>query len=85
MVPRGSLTPVLHDTLVGLTSVFGMGTGVSLPLWPPSCRLSELNRDSLSLCDRRETPVSVWFDTNRVNRAIQIPPELMRVVARQRQ
>ena len=37
------------------------------------------------LPDLGKTPVLVWFDTNRVLRAIQLPPELMRVVARQRQ
>ena len=33
--PRGSHTPVLTETQAGLTSVFGMGTGVAPPLWPP--------------------------------------------------
>ncbi len=33
--PRGSRTPVLTGTQAGLTSVFGMGTGVAPPLWPP--------------------------------------------------
>ena len=34
-VPGGSRTRVLADTLAGLTAVFGMGTGVAPPLWPP--------------------------------------------------
>ncbi len=33
--PRGSRTPVLIETQTGLTTVFGMGTGVALSLWPP--------------------------------------------------
>jgi len=33
--PRGSRTPVLTGTLAGLSAVFGMGTGVAPPLWPP--------------------------------------------------
>jgi hypothetical protein len=33
--PRGSRTPVLTGTQAGLSSVFGMGTGVAPPLWPP--------------------------------------------------
>ena len=34
-VPRGSPTPVLADTQASLSSVFGMGTGGTSPLWPP--------------------------------------------------
>lgn len=33
--PRESLTPVPPVTLADFTAVFGMGTGLSLPLWPP--------------------------------------------------
>ena len=33
--PRGSPTPVLAGTQAGLSSVFGMGTGGTPPLWPP--------------------------------------------------
>jgi hypothetical protein len=47
--PRGSRTPVLADTQAGLTSVFGMGTGVAPPLWPPSCRPTESNRRDASV------------------------------------
>lgn len=35
-VPRGSPTPVVTDTRAGLSSVFGMGTGGTPPLWPPN-------------------------------------------------
>ena len=28
-------TPQVPSALAGLTSVFGMGTGVTPPLWPP--------------------------------------------------
>jgi len=33
--PGGSRTPVPDGTQAGLTSVFGMGTGVTPPLWSP--------------------------------------------------
>ncbi len=29
------ISPQVPSALVGLTSVFGMGTGVTPPLWPP--------------------------------------------------
>ena len=33
--PGGSRTPVLRGTQAGLSSVFGMGTGGTPPLWSP--------------------------------------------------
>ncbi len=34
------VSPQVPSALAGLTSVFGMGTGVALPLWPPETRLT---------------------------------------------
>ena len=34
-VPSGSRAPVPPATWADFTAVFGMGTGVALPLWPP--------------------------------------------------
>jgi hypothetical protein len=64
--PRGSRTPVLAETLVGLSSVFGMGTGVTPPLWPPQCRLADSNRDTRL---RR-----YWARWPLLVRAIQLAP-----------
>ncbi len=55
-VPRGSRTPVLADTLASLTSVFGMGTGVTSPLWPPQRRPTESNRRSVQRRSNRIEP-----------------------------
>ena len=47
--PRGSPTPVLAGTQAGLTTVFGMGTGETPPLWPLERRVAESNRHDASL------------------------------------
>ena len=39
LLSRG-VSPRVPSALEGLTSVFGMGTGVSPPLWPPEPILS---------------------------------------------
>ena len=41
--PGGSRTPVPDGTQAGLTSVFGMGTGVTPPLWSPKAGPRESN------------------------------------------
>ena len=43
--PVGSRTTVPESTQVGLTSVFGMGTGVSPPLWPSNHRYPDSLRN----------------------------------------
>jgi hypothetical protein len=35
------VNPQVPSALAGLTSVFGMGTGVTLPLWPPKPVVNE--------------------------------------------
>ena len=35
VVPEDSRTSVQYGTLADLSSVFGMGTGIAPPLWPP--------------------------------------------------
>jgi hypothetical protein len=46
------VAPQVPSALVGLTSVFGMGTGVAPPLWPPGtlldCKRAPLCRRSSS-------------------------------------
>ena len=38
--------PQVPSALTGLTSVFGMGTGVTLPLWPPKSVVKEVRRNA---------------------------------------
>ena len=45
------VSPQVPSALAGLTSVFGMGTGVTPPLWPPETLLN--------LAQRRATPLSL--------------------------
>ena len=42
-------TPQVPSALASLTSVFGMGTGVTSPLWPPENVLSNQTCSGLSL------------------------------------
>ena len=48
-------SPQVPSALAGLTSVFGMGTGVTPPLWPPETVLKQ----AVSVAGRRPAPVSV--------------------------
>ena len=44
-----SLTAIVSSALEGLTSVFGMGTGVSPPEWPPETeKLIELLKPNVT-------------------------------------
>ena len=46
------VSPQVPSALAGLTSVFGMGTGVTLPLWPPET----LRSGEAAAADRRGRP-----------------------------
>jgi hypothetical protein len=46
LTSRAVASPLLSP-LEGLTAVFGMGTGVSPPLWPPGLILETLTGDSV--------------------------------------
>ena len=49
------LSPKYHSAQAGLTSVFGMGTGMSLPLWPPETFCSS-GRAVVYRCNRQQRP-----------------------------
>lgn len=53
-VPEGSRTSVQSGTWAGLSSVFGMGTGVALPLWPPHSPMNGIDEWNLSMTNARQ-------------------------------
>ena len=50
-LPTGSRTAVPEGTQAGLTSGFGMGPGVSPPLWPSHPSPSGIRRGALRIVD----------------------------------
>ena len=75
--PRGSRTPVLTGTQAGLSAVFGMGTGVTPPLWPPERRPVDSNHvahravgDTMIGCTC--TPVNAWIRSTERSRLMNV-------------
>jgi hypothetical protein len=48
------ISPQVPSALVGLTSVFGMGTGVTPPLWPPKSLSRERRHPVVAAVPSRE-------------------------------
>ena len=61
------LAPTVPSALESLTSVFGMGTGVTSPALPPGKNIRSAKRQSLTLSDSRHAAksrfVAMWKNT----------------------
>ena len=62
-------SPALPSAMEPLTSVFGMGTGVTTPLWPPAKTVSwELKRTTTYETGEARSHIEVKFERNKLSR-----------------
>ena len=70
-----TVTHAVPSAVAGLTSVFGMGTGVTLPLWPPGNLVSGVQPRALICEPRDRSSQIISFEYPAIDRSLITHPQ----------